>query len=233
MKIGIIIAMEKEFTRIAALLTNSTKTTLNGFNYVNGFINADKELILQQCGIGKVNAVIGAVELIDRFKPDVIISTGVAGGASTALDVMDVVVSEKVAYHDAYYGPNNAYGQVQGLPLYYESPKILTDCAISLDTELHIHKGLTVSGDWFVDDTDKMRSILAKFPDALAVDMESTSIAQTCYLYKIPFVSFRIISDIPLKENNFAQYNNFWDQVADDSFEVTRKYILAIPTKIK
>ena len=32
-----------------------------------------------QCGIGKVNAAAGAVELIRNFEPDCIISTGVAG----------------------------------------------------------------------------------------------------------------------------------------------------------
>ena len=33
-----------------------------------------------KCGIGKVNAAAGTVELIRTFQPDCVISTGVAGG---------------------------------------------------------------------------------------------------------------------------------------------------------
>jgi adenosylhomocysteine nucleosidase len=59
----------------------------------------------------------------------------------------------------------------------------------------------------------------------MAVDMESCSIAQTCYIYKVPFVSFRIISDVPLKDNKATQYFDFWNRMAEGSFNVMRKFI--------
>ena len=49
----------------------------------------DKEIILQQCGIGKVNSAIGAVEMINHYHPDLVISSGCAGGADTSLEVTD------------------------------------------------------------------------------------------------------------------------------------------------
>ena len=70
-----------------------------------------------------------------------------------------------------------------------------------------------------------MKDILAKFPQATAVDMESCSIAQACYIYKTPFLSFRVISDVPLKDTKASQYFDFWNRVANDSFEVTRSFI--------
>jgi adenosylhomocysteine nucleosidase len=82
-----------------------------------------------------------------------------------------------------------------------------------------------VSGDWFVDTKEKMREILSHFPDAKAVDMESCSIAQTCYIYKVPFLSFRIISDIPLKDTDASQYFDFWNRMAEGSFNVTRRFL--------
>jgi adenosylhomocysteine nucleosidase len=91
-----------------------------------------------------------------------------------------------------------------------------------------IREGLIVSGDWFVDSKDKMRAILDHFPNALAVDMESAAIAQTAHLFGVPFVSFRIISDIALADNNFQMYKNFWDDIAEGSFTVTHRYIDAI-----
>ena len=70
-----------------------------------------------------------------------------------------------------------------------------------------------------------MRSIMSHFPEAVAVDMESAAIAQTCHVYGIDFISFRVISDIPLKDTNASQYHNFWDTIADHSFATTRRFL--------
>ena len=59
----------------------------------------------------------------------------------------------------------------------------------------------------------------------MAVDMESCSIAQVCHIYHTEFVSFRIISDIPLKDTKAAQYFDFWSRLAEGSFEVTRSFL--------
>jgi adenosylhomocysteine nucleosidase len=88
-----------------------------------------------------------------------------------------------------------------------------------------------VSGDWFVDSREKMNEVLSHFPEAKAVDMESCAIAQTCHVYETPFISFRIISDVPLKDTKAAQYFNFWDRMAEGSFEVTRHFLQAIISK--
>ena len=85
--------------------------------------------------------------------------------------------------------------------------------------------GLIVTGDWFVDSKEKMREIVGHFPEAKAVDMESCAIAQVCYLYKVPFISFRLISDIPLRDTDASQYHNFWDTVAEKSFHTTKTFI--------
>ena len=70
-----------------------------------------------------------------------------------------------------------------------------------------------------------MKRILSDFPEAMAVDMESCSIAQVCYIYSVPFLSFRVISDVPLKDNSANMYYDFWDRIAENSFEVTKDLI--------
>ena len=70
-----------------------------------------------------------------------------------------------------------------------------------------------------------MRGILGHFPGATAVDMESCSIAQTCHVYGVPFISFRIISDVPLKDTKAQQYYDFWATMADGSFGVTKAFL--------
>ena len=146
--------------------------------------------------------------------------------------MQDVVVSTELCYHDVYCGTaidnTTVYGQVQGLPARYPADPYLLQKAQQLsikNDELSIHSGLIVTGDWFVDSKDKMREIIGHFPEAKAVDMESCAIAQTCYINKVPFISFRVISDIPLRDTNASQYHNFWDTVADHSFLVTRTFV--------
>ncbi|CDC57271.1 putative uncharacterized protein [Phocaeicola coprophilus CAG:333] len=231
MKIGIITAMSSEQKQLANQLENPTERKEGPFTYTEGTIK-NNTIILMQCGIGKVNAAAGAVEMIRNFAPDCIISTGVAGGIDNCLNVMDVVVSSRIVYHDVWCGEGNAYGQIQGLPLYFTGNETLYQCAISLDTETAIHGGLICSGDKFITDRQELETIKANFPEGLAVDMESASIAQVCHLYEVPFISFRIISDTPGAEKHLEQYKNFWGEMADRSFHVTEAFLKALPNKL-
>lgn len=224
MKIGIIVAMDKEFAQLQTLATDLKEECRNGRKFLTGHI-AHNEVVMLQCGIGKVNSAIGAVELIDGFHPDTVISTGVAGGADTTLEVTDVVVSTECCYHDVYCGDECRPGQVLGLPERFACPEHLVRTAVSLECPTRVRSGLIVSGDWFVNSREKMRSILDQFPDAAAVDMESCSIAQVCHQYGTPFVSFRIISDIPLKDHKAQMYYDFWERMAEGSFEVTKAFL--------
>ena len=228
MKIGIIIAMDKEFRRISEQLDGLKVEIDGGRKFVTGRLG-DNELVLHQCGIGKVNAAIGASEMIRRYNPDLMVSTGCAGGGRTDMEVMDIVASTELAYHDVYCGEamgKTVYGQVQGMPARYTSPSELVEKAKAVSPR--VHAGLIVTGDWFVDSKEKMREIVGHFPEAAAVDMESAAIAQTCHIYGIPFISFRVISDIPLNDTNAAMYHDFWDTIADNSFETTREFLLRI-----
>ena len=231
MKIGIITAMSSEQKQLANQLENPTERKEGPFTYTEGTIK-NNTIILMQCGIGKVNAAAGAVEMIRNFAPDCIISTGVAGGIDSCLNVMEVVVSSRIVYHDVWCGEGNAYGQIQGLPLYFTGNETLYQCAISLDTETAIHGGLICSGDKFITDRQELETIKANFPEGLAVDMESASIAQVCHLYEVPFISFRIISDTPGAEKHLEQYKNFWGEMADRSFHVTEAFLKALPNKL-
>ena len=228
MKIGIIIAMDKEFRRISELLDGLDVELDGGRKFVTGTLG-ENELVLHQCGIGKVNAAIGTSEMIRRYNPDLLVSTGCAGGGRTDMEVMDIVASTELAYHDVYCGEamgKTVYGQVQGMPARYASPSDLVEKAKSVSPR--VHAGLIVTGDWFVDSKEKMREIVSHFPEAAAVDMESAAIAQTCHIYGIPFISFRVISDIPLKDTNAAMYHDFWNTVADHSFETTKEFLLKL-----
>ncbi len=219
--------MEKELNQLKTLLSDIQTKNYHGKRFVLGKI-AHHDIIIQQCGIGKVNSTIGAVEMIRTYHPELVISTGVAGGADVTMSPMEVVVGTDYVYHDLYCGSEVEYGQIPGMPAAFTSDRKFINKALGLDTNVKIHSGRIVTGDWFVDTKEKMREILSHFPDAKAVDMESCSIAQTCYVYGTPFISFRIISDVPLKDEKASQYFDFWSRLANDSFEVTKRYLEAL-----
>ncbi|MCH5312617.1 MAG: 5'-methylthioadenosine/adenosylhomocysteine nucleosidase [Prevotella sp.] len=227
MKIGIIVAMDKEFDCIKGLLNDPKPIYYENRCFIYGTLGYNT-IIITLCGIGKVNSAIGTYQLIQQFHPDVIISTGVAGGASPKLEIQDVVVSTETCYHDVYFGSDTKFGQVIGMPERFKTHDQLMKTAISLNCGCNIHSGLIVTGDWFVDTVDKMSDILSHFPEALAVDMESAAIAQVCHMENTAFVVFRIISDIPLKEDNAQQYADFWTTLADKSFNATKAFLEAI-----
>ena len=214
MKIGIVVAMDKELRQLRQVFEGSS-------------------VMVEKCGIGKVNAALGVQRMIHDYRPDCIISSGCAGGNGEGIQVKDVVVSTELAYHDVYCGTaidnTTQYGQVQGLPARFKADETLLAKAISLQQASGIASkivpGLIVTGDWFVDSKEKMRSIIEKFPDARAVDMESAAIAHTCYLHKVPFISFRVVSDMPLCDTDASQYHDFWSQVAAQSFQLTRTFV--------
>ena len=192
---------------------------------------SSENVIVQKSGIGKVNAALQTARMIAEYHPDCIISSGCAGGNGDDINVQDVVVSTQLAYHDVYCGlaiGKSEYGQVQGFPARFEAdPKLMTKAVILNKqlTDIKVHPGLIVTGDWFVDSKEKMREIIGHFPEAKAVDMESAAIAHTCFIHQVPFISFRVISDIPLRDTDASQYHDFWNTIAEHSFQVTKTFI--------
>lgn len=80
---------------------------------------AGKEVVLLESGIGKVNAALGTTLMADRFKPEVIINTGSAGGMAEGLAVGDVIISDRLAYGDVDVTEfGYTYGQVPRMPAF-------------------------------------------------------------------------------------------------------------------
>ena len=222
MRIGIIVAMRKELDLLLPLLHNSEESRMGGMEFHRGTIGVH-DVMVMQCGIGKVNAAMGALMLVNHFAPHYVINSGVAGGADLSVHVMDVVAGARVAYHDVWCGPESELGRVQGLPLYFEGSSRLLDL---IPEREDIHKGLICSGDWFVDKKEEVNRIKGDFADALAVDMESGAIAQVCHLCKVPFLALRVISDSPgASHDNTRQYLDFWTDAPRETFKLVQEII--------
>ena len=220
MIVGLIVAMEQEFNLISKILKTPQLKKINHLEFVEGSFS-DKTIVVMKSGMGKVNAAIAAVEMITLFHPDSIINTGIAGGIDKRLSVMDMVAGQTVIYHDVWCGEGE-YGQVQGLPAFFSGDSQLLEKIKGIKSDIKIHIGTITSGDQFITDLVELTEIKEKFPEGLAVDMESASIAQVCYLYGIPYLALRIISDTPGIDNHYQQYQDFWNKAPEKSLEIIR-----------
>ena len=231
MKIGIIAAMASEREQLARLVKEMRTEQHGLFEYTVGRLGGNT-LYIMECGIGKVNAAVGASELMAHMQPDVVVSTGVAGGIDEKAGVMEVVAASEVVYHDVWCGNGNEVGQIQDMPARFVCDGRLLSVAVSLDASVPVHAGLICTGDKFITERAELDAIKAEFPEGLAVDMESAAIAQVCHLYRVPFISFRIISDTPGADAHWQQYENFWETMADRSFGVVRTFLEGLPSSL-
>ena len=232
MNIGIIVAMDKELGLLLPMLSDARTTSINDVEFHLGDIDGNSVVIMKS-GIGKVNAALAAAEMIKQFAPDLVINTGVAGGTGSLAKVLDVVVGERVAYHDVWCGPETQLGRAADAPQFFvPDPELLALEALAPDDRLH--HGLIASGDIFVSRPDDLRRILELYPDVMAVDMESAAIAHTCHKLNTPFISLRVVSDTPGHEDdNAAQYDSFWEAAPRQTFEILSRLLHSLATPLQ
>ncbi|WP_125707937.1 5'-methylthioadenosine/adenosylhomocysteine nucleosidase [Companilactobacillus zhongbaensis] len=226
MRIGVIVPMEEEIKLFKDSMDAFKATTVANVEFTEGTYG-DHQVILAQSGIGKVQAGMTATILNEKFQPDFIVNTGSAGGIGEGLKIGDLVISDKLAYHDVDVTESGyAMGQLPGSLLYFDAdPFYINQIEIAADkTHLNYHKGLIVSGDQFIDDKQKIATIKKAFPDALASEMEGAAVAQVCTQFQTPFVVIRSMSDVG-DENASVNFDEFVVQAGQKSVQMLLNFL--------
>ena len=225
-EIALVVAMSKEAELLKSLMSEVLEKKHGSQVFIEGKIGG-KDVVLMQCGIGKVNAACGVLELIKNYQPKFVLNSGCAGGIDNSLRVGDIVAGSETVYHDVWCGEGNLWGQVQGLPPRFAADAHLLSLVDEVElAEQRICQGLICSGDKFITQKEPLLEIKKQFPNALAVDMESAAAAQVCFLYHTPFLSLRIISDTPANtDDHSAQYADFWQKAPQKSVAVLAEII--------
>ena len=197
MKIAIIAAMEEEVAILKSKITDYQLERHLECDFHIGKI-ANCEIVLLQSGIGKVAAASGTTLLLNNYQVDAVINTGSAGGLSTKLNIGDIIVSKDVFYHDVDltafgYKP----GQMSGCPVSFAADVNYQSLAKQCIKKHGVNAvdGSIGSGDAFINGKSNLERIKQTFPDAIAVEMEAAAIGHVCWLFKVPFVVVRAISD--------------------------------------
>ena len=194
MKIGIIGAMNEEVVELKAVMSDIKSENIGNLEFFDGKL-LGKDVILVEGGIGKVNAAICATLMINHFKVDKVLFTGVAGGVNP-----DIVIGNDLIEHDF---DSTAFGyelgQIPRMDTYiFKADQQLIDIACDVaEKEFGKSKvcvGRIVSGDEFVASVERIKWLRDTFK-ADCTEMEGAAVAHVCHVFNMPFLIIRAISD--------------------------------------
>ena len=201
-KLGIIGAMDIEVAALKEKMENMTVRTIAGSVYCEGKLEG-MDVVVVQCGVGKVNAALCAQILCSNFGVNYIINTGIAGSLNAKLDIGDFVISTDAVHHDMD-ATNFGYPmcQVPGL------------CVLSFPADEKLAALAYSVAD------KQLKEKIIRNTGALCTEMEGAAIAHTAWKNDVPFVVIRAISD---KADDSAQmdYPTFEAQAAQRCAQVT------------
>ena len=209
-KAGIIVAMQKELGLIGPL---------------PGTEGVQIRTVLS--GMGKVNAAVATLKLIMEFRPDFILNLGAAGSLDPDCVLGTTVLGARTSYHDVWCGAEAGENGAHGIAVDFDADPGLLEKAASLLPGARV--GRIVTGDQFFISEEEDRRQKTLYPDALAADMESAAIAQTCQMEGVPFLSIRVISDIHSDAGQAESYASFWDGASSPAGEAFRSIRRIIP----
>ena len=221
--IGIIGAMDEEISVISSEIKNLTVYDINNMKFYKGKIY-DKEIVLVKSGIGMVNASITTTLLFKEFGVDKILFSGVAGSLNRNVNVGDVVIGDSLL---EYIFDATEFGYEIGTIPRMDTSIFRSDILLNKIKNIlkndNIYYGKILSGDKFVSNLSEKEKLGEKF-NALAVDMESASVAHCAHVLGIEFAIIRSISD-SLNSSSVMEYTKFVNLAANNSKNVILKIL--------
>lgn len=234
--IGIICAMQIEADGIIALCENVKTTTHAKMKFTLGTLHGN-DVCIVVCGVGKVNAAMCALMLIEKYKPDLVLNSGVAGSLSPIVGIGDIVVATKSVEHDMN---GTALGDKQGEITFPDGNMMFFECDKQASTLLaaickeipdtKVAQGIIASGDIFVSDRKQRFKINDRF-GALACEMEGAAIGHVCVRCEVPYGIIRAISD-DLDENKGMDFVKFCELASKKTVAAVSGFVKAYSDKM-
>ena len=229
--IGIIGAMEEEVAALKEAMDIHETVEQASMVFCKGVL-CGKEVVIVRSGIGKVNAGICAQILVDRFKAEMLINTGIAGSLDAKIDIGDMVISTDALHHDmdatefGYPVGQVPRMEVMSFPADEELVKNAVQASEKANPDIHTFTGRVASGDQFIASREVKDKIVENF-HPLCVEMEGAGIAHAAHLNKVSYVIIRAISD---KADNSASvdYPTFERQAIAHSVKLVKELLTLI-----
>ncbi len=184
--IGAVIAMQSEADILLSEMNVSRFLTVSG-KAIHVGTAYGKKVALCVCGVGKVNAALGAQLLVSKFDVEKILNFGVAGGLNKKTKLCEVYQISHAVQFDFDLVELN--GTKMGTLNEYKEPYL----------PLNILKGFKKrklgTADRFNDSPDDYK-LLTKELEADIRDMEGGAIVQAAHAAQLPVYSVKAISDV-------------------------------------
>lgn len=217
--IGIIVAEEEELLAIKETMSNIDEVRIFEKVFYKGKIE-NKNVIVVKSNVGKVNSGRSCQMLIDKFNPSLVINIGTAGSVDNRLEIGDVVVADKLYQYDFDVTPfGRKIGEIENIGEYIKTDDNLLELFNGLDIVI----GSIASGDKFIVDREEKDNIRNTF-NALCIEMEGASIAQVCYLCKVPFLVIRSITD-KLDGSSKIDFESFLTSSSKKASEILKELL--------
>ncbi|CAL4320769.1 5'-methylthioadenosine/S-adenosylhomocysteine nucleosidase [Buchnera aphidicola (Mindarus abietinus)] len=219
LNIGIVIAIKKELNEIKKKLFIYKKINLKKYVlYLGSFKKIN--FFLLQCNIGKTNASCATTLLLQTYKINFIINIGSSGSLKKKIKIFDIIIAKKTCYYDVDLTAfNYPIGKIPNSPNFFNSDSYLKEIAIRacIKKKFSFFLGTLVTGDTFLKEKKKINFIKSIFPSAIALDMEASAIAHVCYIFTIPFINIKFISDCSSK-NSQEEFKKNIDLISFKSY---------------
>ncbi|MCX2683323.1 5'-methylthioadenosine/adenosylhomocysteine nucleosidase [Campylobacter sp. MIT 21-1685] len=196
MKIALLGAMQEEITPLLEFCKDYKKLDYANNSYYFASYK-EHELIIAYSKIGKVNSALSASVMIEKFKAQNVLFTGVAGALNPSLQIGDLLYASKLVQYDLDISAfGHPLGFVPGNEIFIKTDGKLNSLALEVAKELgkNLQEGIIATGDEFICDESKKAKIRQIF-NADACEMEGASVALVCDALKIPCFILRAISD--------------------------------------
>lgn len=232
MRIGIIAAENAEMMAIKEIMNDIEEETIYNLVFTIGNIE-NKECVLVECGVGKVNAARTTQILIDKYSVDYLINVGSAGGVNKELNILDIVIGDKLVQYDFDISGAGNYekGEICGIGKFFESDGRLVELSKQIienmeGRDFNIVVGAIGSADLFCTDPNLGTKTREEF-GVECVEMEGAAIAQVCMLDSIPFLVIRGVSDSP-NGNNDIDFHTYLGIVSNRVATILKQLVSKI-----
>lgn len=226
--LAIIGAMDEEVNAIKKLMVDTRIERIGPLDFIHGKLN-EREVVLFKSGIGLSMASMSTSLCLSHYQITGVINIGTAGGLKDNQNVLDIIVSDKITYHDFDITPfGNSRDFTSNNRYVFNSDAYFIERFKCIEQKHPIWIGPIVSGNQFIHSDEQIDVITKHFPEALAVEMEAAAIAHVSTSFECPFIVIRSISDLVKNPKNNMTFDEYLIKASERSAQFCFKFVSLI-----
>lgn len=235
-------ALDIEISALLKAMGTYKQETAGGYTFFIGKVG-NAPVVVSRTEMGMTNSAAATAILIEKYHPRLIINQGTAGGHDPALQVFDTVIGAEVINIGRMESKRLGAGEgihprdwkliptdirVDGEAkefAEFTSDPILVKTAVRAAKRYKHGKvvvGKIGSSDFWNKEVDRILWF-HKTNGTSAEEMEAASVAQVAYVFKVPFLSIRTISNSEVASGNYIDQPRAGQYCAEFVIEIIKE----------